>query len=112
MILYATIENGELSREAKKGSDEFLEIYLTAFNKKIGAIILTVERDAEGQKKQYLLTFKDSEKIDDPVILKEYHKKEGTIQTIAKKSPHVHDWDKFGKCCDCGKWDKKGERLA
>lgn len=24
---------------------------------------------------------------------------------------HKHDWDNYGKCCDCGKWDTEGERL-
>lgn len=28
-----------------------------------------------------------------------------------KKEKCAHDWDNYGKCCKCGKWDTDGSRL-
>lgn len=29
------------------------------------------------------------------------------IKGKKKSGEHIHDWDNYGKCCDCGQWDNQ-----
>jgi len=82
MKLYAKIISERDSRAGNKGGDEFLEIELSAFGRRIGFVVLETTEDALGEPAQYLLKFAAHKDSLDWVILKEGHKTEGTIQTI------------------------------
>jgi hypothetical protein len=83
MKLYAKITSERDSRTANKGGNEYLRIELSAFGRIIGYVFLEINNDAIGQPMQYLLKFAPIVNgMDDWVILKEGHQKEGVIQTI------------------------------
>jgi hypothetical protein len=82
MKLYAKITSERDSRAGNKGGNEHLRIELSAFGRIIGFLVLVITDDAIGQPMQYLLKFAPlSNGMDEWVILKEGHQKEGVIQT-------------------------------
>ena len=82
MKLYAKITSERDGRAGNKGGNEFLEIELSAFGRRIGFVVLETTDDALGEPAQYLLKFAAHKDSIDWVILKEGHKTEGVIQTI------------------------------
>jgi hypothetical protein len=82
MKLYAKITSERDSRAGNKGGNEFLEIELSAFGRRIGFVVLETTEDALGEPAQYLLKFAPHKDSYDWTILTEGHKTEGVIQTI------------------------------
>ncbi len=82
MKLYAIINSERDSRDSKKGGDDYLEIELSAFGRRIGFVVLETVEDAQGEPAQYLLKFAAHKDSLDWVILKEGHKTEGVIPII------------------------------
>ncbi len=82
MKLYAKITSERDSRAGNKGGNEYLQIELTAFGRRIGFVVLETTDDALGEPAQYLLKFAPHRDSIDWTILKEGHKTEGVIQTI------------------------------
>ena len=82
MKLYAIVTSERDSRAGKKGGDEYLQIELSAFGRRIGFVVLETTEDALGEPAQYLLKFAAHRDSLDWVILTEGHKTEGVIQTI------------------------------
>ncbi len=62
--------------------NEFLEIELSAFGRRIGFVVLETTDDALGEPAQYLLKFASHKDSYDWTILTEGHKTKGVIQTI------------------------------
>jgi hypothetical protein len=82
MKLYANIISERDSRVGKKGGNEFLEIELSAFGRRIGFVVLETIEDALGEPAQHLLKFAPHRDSIDWTLLIEGHKTEGVIQTI------------------------------
>lgn len=79
MLLYAEIASERASRPARKGGDEYLEIDLSAFGKKVGELLLQVMTDQTGAVNQYLLSYRLTAR-DEWQIIQEGHKAEGIVQ--------------------------------
>ena len=81
MKLYATIEN-ERGGIASKSGDDFLEIVLSAFGKRIGRIVLATNTDANDKQAQYIVKYAPRNDDMEWAIIEEGHKTEGVIQRM------------------------------
>lgn len=94
MKLYANIETDKAKES--KGGNEFIEITVSEKNRAIAHIQTWYEN-----KKLFL-------KITDCIgneIFEDITKAGFLLATPLKAKKHIHDWDRYGKCVDCGKWD-------
>lgn len=119
MKLYATIENTRGKKEGV-GDDEDLDIEVRAGNKLI--IRLLVSRDEN----IYRASLKTSDAVlldkigdikgkskcpeckynkDEMIIGCGVHYREAQKGKSQKGGECIHDWDNYGKCCNCGKWN-------
>jgi hypothetical protein len=92
MKLCAKIASERGKQEIKTGN-EYIIIDLTVNRENVGQVELHMYPDEEWILKYQKNTHTDS------IIVAQGHTDEC-----------VHDWDNYGKCCICGKWDTEGER--
>ena len=89
MKLHARMVSDKGLREEKKSGDEFIEIDLIAFNKKIGTLVLETIEDAEGKPNMYMVKYAFDDdtrryKGGEWAIIEEGHRDEGVVQRMDK----------------------------